>query len=70
MSSYIDCESMSGLTTQEIAALSRYMEVPEIIAVEIGTNLRQTGRGRELIERLAAQVTRKDAVSSSRGAVR
>ena len=70
MLSYIDCECISGLTTQEIAAISRHMEVPAIIAVEIGANLRQTGKGRELIERLTLTVTEKDAAAPSREPVR
>jgi hypothetical protein len=52
MLSYVDCEGMTELTADEIAAIARHMQVPEIIAVEIGANLCRTARGRDLIERL------------------
>jgi hypothetical protein len=57
MLSYIDCAGMSELTADEIAAVARHMQVPEIIAVEIGANLCRTARGRDLIERLAPRTS-------------
>jgi hypothetical protein len=55
MLSYVDCEGMSELTTNEIAAIARHMQVPEIIAVEIGANLCRTVRGKDLIERVTCE---------------
>jgi hypothetical protein len=55
MLSYVDCEGLSELTTNEIAAIARHMQVPEIIAVEIGANLCRTVRGKELIERVTCE---------------
>src|SRR3954468_12985801 len=34
MLSYVDCEGMSDLKSNEIAAIARYLHVPEIVAVE------------------------------------
>jgi hypothetical protein len=52
MLSYIDCEGMSGLKSNEIAVIARYLHVPEIVAVEIGADLCRTGEGKALIEGL------------------
>jgi len=65
MLSYIDCEGMSGLTRKEIAAIAHYMEVPDIVAVEIGANLRRTGTGRDLIERLAWRASEEGLTRNS-----
>jgi hypothetical protein len=52
MLSFIDCEGMSELKPNEIAAIARYLHVPEIVAIEIGADLCRTSNGKDLIERL------------------
>jgi hypothetical protein len=68
MLSYVDCEGMTELTADEIAAIARHMQVPEIIAVEIGANLCRTARGRDLIERLSRAQQQAGANNSEKGA--
>lgn len=65
MLSYVDCEGMSELTASEIAAIARHMQVPEIIAVEIGANLCRTVRGRDLIERLTWRASEQGGTNNS-----
>lgn len=57
MLSFIDCEDMSELKSNEIAAIARYLHVPEIVAVEIGAGLCRTGEGKDLIKRLMSRAT-------------
>jgi hypothetical protein len=52
MLSFIDCEDMSDLKSNEITAIARHLHVPEIVAVEIGADLCRTLEGRGLLERL------------------
>ena len=65
MLSYVDCEGMSELTANEVAAIARHMGVPDIIAVEIGANLRRTLQGRDLIERLAWRPSEEAGTNNS-----
>jgi len=58
MLSYVDCEGMSELKSNEITALARCLHVPEIVALEIGTDLCQTSEGKELIKRLMLRASR------------
>ena len=52
MLSFVDCEDMSELKSNEITAIARYLHVPEIVAVEIGADLCRTWEGKDLIRRL------------------
>ena len=52
MLSFIDCQDMSELKPNEILAIARYLHVPEIVAVEIGSGLCRTWEGKDLLERL------------------
>ena len=62
MLSLIDCEDMSELKPNEIAALARHLHVPEIVAVEIGADLCRTVEGKGLLEHLVLQSVRAQAL--------
>lgn len=55
MLSYDDCVGLSELTREEIAAIARHLNVPEIVAVQMGACLCQTPEGRHLIWRMSGR---------------
>jgi len=61
MLSLIDCEDMSELKPNEITAIARCLHVPEIVAVEIGSDLCRTSEGRGLLERITLWSARNTA---------
>ena len=61
MLSLVDCEDMSELKPNEIAAIARYLHVPEIVAVEIGSDLCRTLEGRGRLERIVLWSARNTA---------
>src|SRR4051794_33154933 len=62
MLSYTDCEDMSELKPAEIAAIARYLHVPEIVAVEIRAELCLSRKGIALIERLMMRPAEEDSI--------
>jgi hypothetical protein len=52
MLTYDDCLALSGLTTEEVAAIAAHQHVPAIVAMEVGWSLCQTPEGRRLIQRM------------------
>jgi hypothetical protein len=52
MISLEDCKGLCGLTDEEIAAIAEHEHLPEMVAVEAGAYLSQTGAGHEAIRRM------------------
>jgi hypothetical protein len=52
MISIDDCKGLCGLTDAEIAAIAEHEHLPEMVAVEAGAYLSQTGAGQEEIRRM------------------
>ena len=51
MLTFNDCQSLSGLTEEEIAAISEHEHCTDIVATEIGYNLLQSEQGIRQLKR-------------------
>jgi len=51
MLTFSDCQGLSGLTEEEIAAISEHEHCADIVATEIGYNLLQSEQGIRLLKR-------------------
>ena len=52
MLTYEDCVGLSGLSEEEIRAISEHQHIPEIVAAELGNYLVKTPEGENLIRRI------------------
>ena len=67
MLTHEDCVGLSGLSEEEIRAISEHQHIPEIVAAELGNYLVKTPEGENLIRRIIlddirAAEARKDLV--------
>ena len=63
MLTFEDCLALSGLTTEEVAAIAAREHVPAIVAMEMGWGLCQTPEGKRLVRRMV-----RDDIDSARAA--
>jgi hypothetical protein len=59
MLTYDDCLGLCELTPEEVAAIARYEHLPEIAALEMGSWLRRTLQGKQVIRRMILDEVKK-----------
>ena len=59
MLSYEDCIALSGLTTEEIAAIAMHEHLPAMAALQMGVSLCDSGHGKLLIQRMIMEDSQK-----------
>ena len=68
--SFEDCLGFSGLSEEEIAAISEHEHIPDIVAAELGCELLKTPRGVHRIHHMLLDVLEQVEANGDRERIR